>query len=71
MKIKQQSEKVRSAVIEFNRSQLKEKEVKGYFGKSDRFGDTKRGAPGVGHYKLANSLEKKTYNVKYTDSPIK
>ena len=28
----------------------------------------KKGAPGVGQYKLSNSFERKSYNVKYTGS---
>jgi hypothetical protein len=65
LKIKEQSEKVRSAIIEFNRTQVNEREIKGNFGKSQRFNGFKKGAPGVGAYRVDSSFERKTYNVKY------
>ena len=60
---------MRSAIIEFNRTQIHEKEIKGDFGKSLRFGGFKKGAPGVGAYRVDSGFERKTYNVKYTNKP--
>lgn len=65
LRIREENERMRSVMIESNRSQLEEKKGSGVFGKQERFKEARRGAPGVGSYSNEARWEKKSHNVKY------
>ena len=51
-------------ILEVNKTQVKETS-KNHFGKSNRFKDSKKGAPPVGSYSLKANWDKKSHNIKY------